>query len=256
MTNMQYTNRITESQLILPSLFLMSQKKDGYITTSNLIRQLTNLLHPVGLDAQILSGRNDTYFSQKVRNLKSHSTFSRYGYAIEVGNGFKITAKGKKYVADNLLSLKYLFSDIFSYEDIKDTCDIILENSSRKIISLTEHVSEGAKHIQTQRIVYERSKMLRDAAIEHFSHNNSIMCDCCGFEFSSFYPSPYNDSCIEIHHMKPLFQYEDEDIVKTIEDALHNLIPVCPNCHRVIHHNHIGINNIQQFKQQLQLHRM
>lgn len=74
-------DRISEQELVLPSLYFMYMKENGKITTSELIDLLTSLFHPEGLDAQILDGRNDTRFSQKVRNLKSHSTFQRYGYA-------------------------------------------------------------------------------------------------------------------------------------------------------------------------------
>ena len=74
-------SRITESELVLPSLYLMTLNPQGCISTSELIRLLTQILKPKGIDAMILSNRNDTYFSQKVRNLKSHDTLTKYGYA-------------------------------------------------------------------------------------------------------------------------------------------------------------------------------
>ena len=80
-------------------------------------------------------------------------------------------------------------------------------------------------------------------------HNGKVYCDCCNFEFGNFYGNQFGTSCIEIHHIKPLFMYEDEDMIRTIEQCLPNLIPVCPNCHRVIHRNHIGADNMQLFKQ-------
>jgi len=61
----------TERELILPALALLDQHSDG-LTTSDLIRELTIILKPDGHDDEILAGRNDTYFSQKVRNLVSH----------------------------------------------------------------------------------------------------------------------------------------------------------------------------------------
>ena len=98
---------------------------------------------------------------------------------------------------------------------------------------------------------YERSRKLRNAAIEHFSRNGIITCDCCGFEFKSFYGERYGTSCIEIHHLKPIFQYAGKNVVQTIDDALRNVLPVCPNCHRVIHRNSITAEQIPLFKQQL-----
>ena len=59
--------RITESQLVLPALYLMSKSNEGYMSTSDLITNLTKVMRPTGQDAEILAGRRDTYFSQKVR---------------------------------------------------------------------------------------------------------------------------------------------------------------------------------------------
>ena len=92
-------NRITESELVLPSLYLMAQNPQGNIRTSELISLLTQLLKPKGIDAMILNNRNDTYFSQKVRNLKSHDTLTKYGYANYNNGTYFITDEGRKVVA-------------------------------------------------------------------------------------------------------------------------------------------------------------
>ncbi len=67
--------RYSEETLIIPALFeLYIQKElsnDG-MTTSMLIQALTEQLQPEGADAEILFGRKDSRFSQKVRNLISH----------------------------------------------------------------------------------------------------------------------------------------------------------------------------------------
>lgn len=64
----------TEEELILPALFELYWAKDRKMTTSELINRLTIILEPVGTDAEILFGRKDTRFSQKVRNLISHKS--------------------------------------------------------------------------------------------------------------------------------------------------------------------------------------
>jgi hypothetical protein len=71
-------SRVTEPDLVLPALFIMSIQNDGTITTSKLIDELEKLIKLSPEDKAILAGRNDSYFSQIVRNLKSHSTFERY----------------------------------------------------------------------------------------------------------------------------------------------------------------------------------
>lgn len=249
-------SRIPESDLVLPALFFMSLEKDGKISTSKLIKDLEQLFQPTGLDTLILAGRNDTRFSQRVRNLKSHNTFERYGYAESINRGFQITPKGRRFVAAKQDIIRYMFGQAdlsgFNYNDIVASCDDLLKSDTRrKVIPLTEVVREGIVSPRMT-ISRERSSLLRDAARDYFRNpqDGLLYCDCCNFEFGHFYDAALQSSCIEIHHMKPLYQYEDEDIYKTIEDALHNLIPVCPNCHRMIHKNHIGLHDLDTFKQQ------
>ena len=243
------TNRITEAELILPSLFLMLQNK-GSITTTQLIEGLTKLMKPVGIDAAILPNRKDTYFSQKVRNLKSHNAFERRGYATNNNGGFSITASGSQFVDDNAESVLYLTGSGFNYEDIRHMFGNLANNTKHKRIPYTEIITEGGLRLRSTNI-RQRSKKLHDAAVEHFTHNGVICCDCCGFEFSAFYGNLYGTSCIEIHHLKPIFSYDNSNIVKTIDEALKNLMPVCPNCHRVIHRNNIQPQEIPNLKQEI-----
>ena len=63
-------SRITESELVLPSLYLMTLNPQGGISTSELIQLLTQILKPKGVDAQILSNRKDTYLELVFRHLK------------------------------------------------------------------------------------------------------------------------------------------------------------------------------------------
>lgn len=128
--------RITESQLVLPALYLLSKSNNGFISTSNLINGLTQIMHPTGIDAEILSGRNDTYFSQKVRNLKSHDTLQRQGYATNHNDGFMITQSGINYVATHVDALSYLFNEDFNYEDVKNAIDIVSDAGDRKVLPI------------------------------------------------------------------------------------------------------------------------
>ena len=242
--------RITESQLVLPALYLMSLSNEGFISTSELIRKLTTVMQPTGLDAEILSGRKDTYFSQKVRNLKSHDTFERQNYAINHADGFLITKAGEAFVNAHKDAIKYILNDNFNYEDVKVAIDSISATGNNIVLPIEEVISEG--RIQTRNIqVRERSSRLRKIAIEHFSHNNTIFCECCGFNFPTFYGNKYGKDCIEIHHIKPIFQYQGDSFEQVVDNALKNLLPVCPNCHRVIHKNHIGSEDIVYFKNEI-----
>jgi len=94
------TQGIAESDLVLPSLRLAAGRPGGEISTSDLIRELTEIFNPSGKDADIIPGRKDTYFSQKVRNLISHrdqeTSFIHNGYADYTGDGIRITDAGRK----------------------------------------------------------------------------------------------------------------------------------------------------------------
>ncbi|MBO0661185.1 hypothetical protein LQ948_01240 [Jiella sp. MQZ9-1] len=77
--------RIRERDLLIPALHAAEASPGGEITTARLIEVLTDEFCPQGKDAEIIEGRHDTYFSQKVRNLVSHrdartSIFAK-GYA-------------------------------------------------------------------------------------------------------------------------------------------------------------------------------
>lgn len=244
-------DRISEQELVLPSLYFMYMKENGKITTSELIDLLTSLFHPEGLDAQILDGRNDTRFSQKVRNLKSHSTFQRYGYADNTVDGFQITPLGKQFVNAKIEMIKYLFaSRDMDFVDISRVCDDILNSeTNREIFPLTETIVEGRINTAREVVIYERSSQLRQLARQHFlSADGLLYCDCCHYEYTHFHSEPFNQSCIEIHHIKPLYLYEDSDIEKTFQQALNNLMPVCPNCHRLIHRNKVTADQLSLFK--------
>src|SRR5665811_60263 len=97
--------RISESDLILPALFVIDARPD--VTTTQLIEFLQEVLKPTGEDAKILKSRNDTKFSQKVRNLVSHNTFNRNGFATYTDGKFTITETGKEVLAANRDAIEY-----------------------------------------------------------------------------------------------------------------------------------------------------
>ena len=233
--------RITETELILPSLYLMSLN-GGRISTSELIQKLRDIMNPTGEDLQILANRTDDKFSQKVRNLKAHNTFERFGYAEYKGGPsdryVEITNDGNLHLKENQEILKYLLINDFTYTDIKENLRKVEQNKNKKIEIFDENViiQEGIKRI-TEVGVYERSSILRNYAIQFHTKNDRISCISCSFNFGDFYGQEIGKDFIEIHHTKPIFKYEDDDIEKTLKKAVKNLEPVCSNCHRMIHRN-------------------
>jgi len=231
--------RISERELILPALFLIDLRRG--IATSDLIEELADLMHPSGEDAEILDGRSDTKFSQKVRNLVSHNTLERLGYAtyqrIQQNGLFQITDNGKRYLSENIEIIEYLLSNNFAYEDVRDSFDdvSVATENRKKILTYDENlmITEGTKRNRNVTL-YERSRKLRDFAIEQHTKVGHIRCIACFFDFLDFYGDIGKDY-IEIHHVKPVFRYEDEDRIVFLKRALENVIPACSNCHRIIH---------------------
>jgi len=236
---MVIVTRISENQLVLPSLFLISLSPEKSIATSELIPKLRNLLKPKGEDLKILSGRNDDKFSQKVRNLRSHDTFERCNFAKYKNGRFYITKKGEKYLSENKQVVQYLLVNDFQWDDLKDGFDKIHKKSieeKQKINVFDENIciQEGTKRL-IEKEIYERSIKLKKEAIKHYEKKGKIYCDVCNFNFDNFYGNKIGGKYIEIHHIKPIFKYENEDLEKTIRKALKNVVPVCSNCHRMIH---------------------
>ena len=84
-----------------------------------------------------------------------------------------------------------------------------------------------------------RNTELRQACIRHFRslHGGRIACECCGFDFSRAYD--IEDEYIEVHHRSPFAQTDGAHEVNAVTD----LVPLCANCHRMIHHGQGGRGN-------------
>lgn len=230
----------SESDLIMPAMIFIDSENDG-ITTSVLIKRLEDLLKPGGKDAEIITGRNDTYFSQKVRNLVSHETLEKKGlvvYSKISRNGlFKITPLGQKYIIDNGDRFDFILNNGFSTIQREK---IIKSDFSNLVI-------EEGYIKSTQIIARKRSGKLVEIAKKHFAVNNKIYCKACNFNFENFYGN-IGKNFIEIHHIKPIFTYEDK-IKQSLKQALKNVVPVCSNCHRMIHRNNSNPLSIAMLRQ-------
>jgi len=73
---------------------------------------------------------------------------------------------------------------------------------------------------------YERDPIARTQCLDHYGTS----CQICNFSFQDFYGEIGTDY-IEVHHIVPLSDIQGEHTV----DPVNDLIPLCPNCHRMIH---------------------
>ena len=211
---------------MLPALMLLAQAEDG-LTTSELIKDLRELLRPSGEDEDILAGRNDDKFSQKVRNLKSHNTLTRDHLATENRGRFRITSVGQERYEQHAFDLKAVVEF-----PLVDTAEVLTHMANKApLVMLDEIVQEGDLRWRTQEY-RTRSQKLRTAAIEHYSSNGRILCEACTFEFAAAYPC-VGEGHIQIHHLKPISYMRGEPL--KVAEALKNLCPLCANCHQMVH---------------------
>lgn len=84
---------------------------------------------------------------------------------------------------------------------------------------------EGARRM-IQVIAYERSRAARQACLDHYG----LRCQACGLALEQRYGEVAAD-LIQVHHLVPLSSIGDAYRVDPVRD----LVPVCPNCHAVMH---------------------
>lgn len=236
----------SENDLIIPVLNYLLFNKENGLTTSQLISLLSQELEISGKDAEILNGRNDTYFSQKVRNLVSHRTLENKNLAsykrIE-GNGLhRITDKGEKYLLENINNFAFILDNNFNEIQRKN----IIEKDYSNLI-----IEEGFTKL-SQIKIKQRSRKLVEVAKEHYAQNGKIFCSACNFNFEDFY-GEIGKGYIEIHHLKPIFAYED-NFEQSINEAIDGVAPVCSNCHRIIHRKNDQLLSIPSLQELIRAH--
>lgn len=73
---------------------------------------------------------------------------------------------------------------------------------------------------------YERSSIARSKCIEYYGTS----CIICGLNFGERY-GKLGEGFIHIHHLRPLHTIGEDYVI----DYKKDLVPVCPNCHAMIH---------------------
>lgn len=73
---------------------------------------------------------------------------------------------------------------------------------------------------------YERNPYAKKVCIDYYGYS----CSVCGFNFEMKYGQIGKDY-IQVHHLNPLAKVGKESKV----DPIHDMRPVCPNCHAMIH---------------------
>lgn len=129
-------------------------------------------------------------------------------------NGLKAAPQGSKKLNGNLL--KYIESN-FSDSNQNDVFPEMVNEDSDAYEGIKKSVIVNK---------YERSSIARNKCIEH--HGTS--CKVCSLDFLKMY-GDLGKGFIHVHHIIPIHKIGKEYKINYIKD----LIPVCPNCHAMLH---------------------
>lgn len=141
-----------------------------------------------------------------------------------------------------LMRFEKIKEDIYkiNFIDIKNIGDD-LEYDTDETITLSNVVgnNEGKlSYFYSKK--YERNSKNRIDAIKI----HGIRCLCCGFDFEKTY-GKRGAGYIEIHHKTPLCSLNEEVVINPSED----LVPVCSNCHRMIHRRKDNVLTVEKIKE-------
>lgn len=110
------------------------------------------------------------------------------------------------------------------------------QNSGNDQNQIKEHIDDGQytegglKEVVLS--IHERNPVARKKCIEYYG----TRCFVCKMQFAERYGPLFAD-LIHVHHRTPL-QFQNEEY--TVDPIL-DLIPVCPNCHMILHSKKDGV---------------
>lgn len=126
-----------------------------------------------------------------------------------VADGFEPLLEKRKLVVDGE-EFRAVPIEILASEEVRESCGSYYE---------------GAKKTITVN-AYERDSAARQKCLDEYGYK----CSICNFDFEEKYGERGKDF-IHVHHIVPLSEIKRGYEVKPLDD----LIPVCPNCHAMLH---------------------
>ncbi|MFY3791127.1 EVE domain-containing protein [Ureibacillus sp. MALMAid1270] len=130
------------------------------------------------------------------------------------------------------ISYDYFLKNGFQSSSIPLTADtfhdimtILQSSSSAQQVSYADTLKEGS--VQSVFVnKYERNPLARERCLEVHGY----LCAVCDFDFEETY-GEIGKNFIHVHHLVSLSDIGEEYEIDPVED----LVPVCPNCHAMLH---------------------
>ncbi|WP_339148991.1 MULTISPECIES: HNH endonuclease [unclassified Sutcliffiella] len=151
----------------------------------------------------------------------SLSKLREYGLKGNIQGSMKLTGELSDYIAS-------FFEQDLTKDFFPEEVPATLEEGKRKTINVN---------------VYERNPIARKQCIDFYG----VKCQICNIDFEDTYGEVGKDF-IHVHHIIPLHEIQQDYTVNPRED----LIPVCPNCHAMLHRKENGSYlSLKQLKDRL-----
>jgi len=142
-------------------------------------------------------------------------------------------SKARIIIKDNILlqqSLEYIINSKRIDPSIKDKAIEIINQNNNDFILYPDEIDNNNLHEGTKKQItvnaYERNPHARKECIQHYGYK----CQICEFDFEKVYGEIGKDF-IHVHHKVDISTIGENYKVNPIKD----LIPVCPNCHAMLH---------------------
>lgn len=184
--------------------------------------------------AQFKIGWKNAALKQRLytqETLDSRLTWNNLGYrfGLRLGN----QSEAEMSTAYNFLAQEYLRR--FLEPNLVDATNIYPDE-----VTSGEVFREGAVR-QISVNAYERDSKARQRCIEHYGAS----CFFCHLNFGKVF-GQLGEGFIHVHHIRPISEIAEEYNVDPVKD----LLPVCPNCHAMIHRRSPPLS-VKEFKKLL-----
>lgn len=201
-----------------------------------------NLTHQAAVDGLLRSGMNEVsalfyikWFEYMLTGKRMTRQINAYATEYYLSKIFEDYGHGGLSMALRTLSLHLDYYEEASgsivkqrrvllekYRELLGTVDVIIYPDD---VTDVKDYKEGKTKTVTVNI-YERNVEARNECIAHYG----AKCQVCSFSFADNY-GDIGAGFIHVHHLRELSSIGKEYDVDPIKD----LIPVCPNCHAMLH---------------------
>lgn len=192
---------------------------------------------------QVVGKATGYWANYYLRSVRKHGGLAHAKKALgkigDAQDGFrKLIEIGRPDLSIEAIVLKQEYRGLFSKKELEEAqkrIDSIPSYAWRNPVKSEENFSGEINNIEifkegtTKQVtvnIHERNPKAREACLNKHGYD----CKVCGMSFQQIY-GKIGQNFIHVHHIKPLAGVSDEYELNPVQD----LVPVCPNCHAMLH---------------------